>query len=63
MARQAHEIVRSAIDAPVLYGGSVKAENAAELLSQPGVDGALVGGAALDVNSFAAICRSAASLS
>jgi len=61
MARQAHEIVRSAIDVPVLYGGSVKPENAAELLSQPGVDGALVGGAALDVDSFAAICQAAAS--
>jgi triosephosphate isomerase len=57
MAQQAHEIVRSAIDAPVLYGGSVKPENAAELLSQPAVDGALVGGAALDVDSFGAICR------
>jgi triosephosphate isomerase len=61
MAQQAHEIVRSAIDAPVLYGGSVKPENAAELLSQPAVDGALVGGAALDVESFTAICRAAAS--
>ncbi len=61
MAQEAHEIVRSAIDAPVLYGGSVKPENAAELLSQPAVDGALVGGAALDVESFTAICRAAAS--
>jgi triosephosphate isomerase len=59
MAREAHAIVRSAIDVPVLYGGSVKPDNAAELLSQPGVDGALVGGAALDVDSFTAICRSA----
>jgi triosephosphate isomerase len=59
IARQAHEIVRSAIDAPVLYGGSVKPDNAAELLGQPAVDGALVGGAALDVDSFAAICRAA----
>ena len=59
MAQQAHEIVRSAIDAPVLYGGSVKPENAAELLSLGAVDGALVGGAALDVDSFAAICRAA----
>jgi triosephosphate isomerase (TIM) len=41
----------------VLYGGSVKPENAAELLGQPAVDGALVGGASLDVKSFAAICR------
>jgi triosephosphate isomerase (TIM) len=45
------------IDAPVLYGGSVKPENAAELLAQPDVDGALVGGASLDVESFAAICQ------
>ena len=41
---------------PVLYGGSVKPENAAELLGQPDLDGALVGGASLDVESFAAIC-------
>jgi triosephosphate isomerase len=61
MAREAHAIVRSAIDVPVLYGGSVKPDNAAELLSQPGVDGALVGGAALDVDSFAAICSASLS--
>jgi triosephosphate isomerase len=42
---------------PVLYGGSVKPDNAAELMSQPGVDGVLVGGASLDANGFAAICR------
>ncbi len=59
LARQAHETIKSVLDAPVLYGGSVKPENAGELLSQPGVDGALVGGAALDVDSFAAICRAA----
>ena len=41
----------------VLYGGSVKPDNAAELLAQPDVDGALVGGASLDLESFAAICR------
>jgi triosephosphate isomerase (TIM) len=45
------------LDLPVLYGGSVKPDNAAELMSQPAVDGALVGGASLDVESFAAICR------
>jgi triosephosphate isomerase (TIM) len=44
---------------PILYGGSVKAENAAELMSQPGVDGVLVGGASLDPDGFAAICRAA----
>ncbi|HEX2077832.1 MAG TPA: triose-phosphate isomerase [Longimicrobium sp.] len=44
---------------PILYGGSVKPENAAELMSQHGVDGVLVGGASLDPNGFAAICRAA----
>jgi triosephosphate isomerase len=39
----------------VLYGGSVKPDNIAELIGQPDVDGALVGGASLDVQSFAAI--------
>jgi triosephosphate isomerase len=43
----------------VLYGGSVKPENAAEILALPDVDGALVGGAALDVDSFAAIIDAA----
>ena len=41
---------------PILYGGSVKPENAAELLGQPEVDGVLVGGASLDPGGFAAIC-------
>ena len=40
----------------ILYGGSVKPENAAELLAQPEVDGVLVGGASLDPRGFAAIC-------
>jgi triosephosphate isomerase len=44
----------------VLYGGSVKPDNAAELRAQPDVDGALVGGASLEVDSFAAICEAAA---
>lgn len=39
------------------YGGSVKAANAAELLNQPDIDGALVGGASLAVDSFVAIVR------
>ena len=43
----------------MLYGGSVKADNAAGLLAQPDVDGALVGGASLDVASFTAICQAA----
>jgi triosephosphate isomerase len=44
----------------ILYGGSVKPGNAAELMSQPDVDGALVGGAALDPEDFAAIVEAAA---
>ena len=41
---------------PILYGGSVKPENAGELLAQPEVDGVLVGGASVDPRGFAAIC-------
>ena len=52
-APEAAEVVR------VLYGGSVKAENAAELLALPDIDGALVGGASLDAASFAAIVDAA----
>jgi triosephosphate isomerase len=59
MAQQAHETIKSLLDLPVLYGGSVKPENAAELLSQSAVDGALVGGASLDLDSFAALCLTA----
>lgn len=43
----------------ILYGGSVKPQNAAELFSQPDVDGGLVGGAALVASDFLAICRAA----
>jgi triosephosphate isomerase len=43
----------------ILYGGSVKPANAEELLSLPDVDGALVGGASLDPNDFAAIVEAA----
>jgi triosephosphate isomerase len=43
----------------VLYGGSVKPENAAELLALPDVDGALVGGGSLEAESFAAIVAAA----
>jgi triosephosphate isomerase len=44
----------------VLYGGSVKPDNAAEILAQPDVDGALVGGASLDPDGFARIVAAAA---
>jgi triosephosphate isomerase len=47
-------------DVRILYGGSVKPANAAELMAQPDVDGALVGGAALDPEDFAAIVEAAA---
>ena len=43
----------------ILYGGSVKASNAAEILAQPDVDGALVGGASLDGTEFATIVLAA----
>ena len=58
-AEEAHALIKRLLDVPVLYGGSVKPENAEELLSQPDVDGALVGGASLEVESFAAICEAA----
>jgi triosephosphate isomerase len=61
-AEEAHELIKSLLDVPVLYGGSVKPENAEELLSQPNVDGALVGGASLEVGSFVAICETASRL-
>jgi triosephosphate isomerase len=58
-AQDAHAFIKSLIDVPVLYGGSVKPENAGVLLAQPDVDGALVGGASLEVESFTAICETA----
>jgi triosephosphate isomerase len=48
---------------PIQYGGSVNANNAASLLGQPDVDGALVGGASLNADQFLAIVRAAANLS
>jgi triosephosphate isomerase len=53
-SRDAAERVR------VLYGGSVKPDNAAEILAQPDVDGALVGGASLDPDGFVQIVAAAA---
>lgn len=70
LAQQMHGFIRSVLRdvlgtgpadrMPLLYGGSVKPSNAAELLAQPDIDGALVGGAALDVESFAGIIHAAA---
>ena len=49
----------SADEVRILYGGSVKPANAAELLGQPDIDGALVGGASLDPAEFAEIIKAA----
>jgi triosephosphate isomerase len=67
MAREAHAIVRAeaakalggefASALRILYGGSVKPENAKALMSEEEIDGALVGGASLDAKSFAAIVK------
>jgi len=48
-----------ALQLRILYGGSVKSENAAELFAQPNIDGGLIGGASLDAVSFIAIIRAA----
>jgi triosephosphate isomerase len=67
IAQEAHAFIRArladrfgagASEIRIQYGGSVKPENAAELLAQPDIDGALVGGASLDPESFSAIIRS-----
>jgi triosephosphate isomerase (TIM) len=60
LAQEAHAFIKSLLDRPVLYGGSVKPDNAEELMGQPDVDGALVGGASLEIESFVSICRAAA---
>jgi triosephosphate isomerase (TIM) len=60
-AQEAHAFIKAILDVPVLYGGSVKSENAAGLFAQPDIDGALVGGASLEVDSFVAICQAATS--
>ena len=64
VASQIRSILReidaaAADDIPIQYGGSVTAENAAELFAQPDIDGALVGGASLKPVAFAAILRAA----
>ncbi len=63
--QQAHRWIREALGGfgervPILYGGSVTAKNVAELMAQPDVDGALVGGASLRAGEFTAICALAA---
>jgi triosephosphate isomerase len=48
-----------AADLPILYGGSVKAQNAAELFAMADIDGGLIGGASLKTEEFVAICKAA----
>ena len=69
-AQEAHAFVRGCLERAfstdhaetirILYGGSLKPSNAHELLSKSDVDGGLIGGASLDVDSFSAIIRAAA---
>jgi triosephosphate isomerase len=58
-AQLAQEDQRIADGVRLLYGGSVKAENAAELFGMADIDGGLIGGASLKANDFGAICRAA----
>lgn len=67
-AQAVHATIRNSLSAhdaeiaqgiQILYGGSVKADNAAELFSMQDIDGGLIGGAALDAEGFLTICRAA----
>jgi len=70
-AQEVHALIRAklaklnaevAANIQILYGGSVKPSNAAALFAQTDIDGGLVGGASLDVDSFAGICQAAETL-
>ena len=56
-ARLEREIGAAARDTALLYGGSVKADNASDLFSMPDIDGGLIGGASLKADEFLAICQ------
>ena len=66
-AQQVHAVLRAQLQAAtghadkmrLLYGGSVKPDNARELFQQPDIDGGLIGGASLKASDFIAICRAA----
>jgi triosephosphate isomerase len=66
-AQAVHALLRAQLQAAtahadtmkILYGGSVKADNAAALFAQPDIDGGLIGGASLKATDFIAICRAA----
>ena len=57
---QLHAATEQSAGMKILYGGSVKADNAVQLFAQPDIDGGLIGGASLKAADFAAICRAAA---
>ncbi|HEX6361723.1 MAG TPA: triose-phosphate isomerase [Albitalea sp.] len=67
-AQEVHALLRTQLHAAtsksdemhILYGGSVKPDNAAALFAQPDIDGGLIGGASLKASDFVAICRAAA---
>ncbi|MBX3623217.1 MAG: triose-phosphate isomerase [Rhizobacter sp.] len=67
-AQAVHAVLRAQLSAAtqkagdmlILYGGSVKADNASQLFAQADIDGGLIGGASLKAADFAAICRAAA---
>jgi triosephosphate isomerase (TIM) len=58
--QDAHAFIKSLLDVRVLYGGSCKPDNVEPVFGLPDVDGALVGGASLQVESFTTICEAAA---
>jgi triosephosphate isomerase len=66
-AQAVHAVLRAQLQAAtprapqmkILYGGSVKADNARALFAQPDIDGGLIGGASLKADDFVAICRAA----
>ena len=67
-AQAVHAVLRAQLQAAtsqaasmkILYGGSVKPDNASTLFAQPDIDGGLIGGAALKASDFVAVCRAAA---
>src|SRR6056300_383137 len=61
-AQAMHAFIREQLSGAtkgIIYGGSVKADNAAELFAQPDIQGALIGGASLDASEFISICQAA----
>ncbi len=59
VAQEVHKFIRNIVgnDVPILYGGSVNAGNVSELLLQPDINGALVGGASLKISEFSEILK------